>query len=352
MSLPKTGRKSRSDKNPAAGACPLIFHTPEEDMIAAGESCQAALTAEGFRRDVLAGLSQPVKSLPCKYLYDKEGARWFEAICELEEYYPTRTEVAILRQNMKEIVSLLGPNCCLVELGSGSSFKTRLLLDHLQRPAGYIPVDVAREQLLECSAGLAEDYPGLEVLPVCADYTQPFILPGPPPGSKEKTVFFPGSTIGNFEPDEAGFFLRRIAGLCDANGGLLVGVDLKKDPQVLQPAYNDAQGVTAKFNLNLLARANRELDAAFALSQFEHQAIYNQEAGRIEMHLVSRRRQIVPLNGTEFSFAEGESIVTEHSYKYTRDEFRELAAWAGFEVVRCWTDDNHWFSVQYLVSAV
>jgi dimethylhistidine N-methyltransferase len=309
---------------------------------------EAALTAEGFRRDVLAGLSRPKKTLPCKYLYDEHGARLFEAICELEEYYPTRTEMSILRQNIREIASLLGPGSNLVELGSGSSRKTRLLLEHLERPASYLPVDVARTQLLECSARLAQDYAGLEVWPVCADYTSEFELPDPPPDAGRTTVFFPGSTIGNFEPEEAGLFLRRIARLCGPTGGFLVGVDLKKAPQVLTPAYNDSQGITAKFNLNLLARANRELQAGFDLSLFRHQAFYNEAAGRIEMHLVSRRRQAVPVDGLEFVFAEGESIVTEHSYKYTLREFRQLAAWAGFKVVRCWTDERRWFSVQYL----
>jgi len=202
---------------------------------------EAELTRENFRRDVWKGLSRPVKSLPCKYFYDQEGARLFEAICELEEYYPTRTEVGILRRNIKEIAPLPGPDCSLVELGSGSSMKTRLLLDHLDRPACYVPVDVARTQLLECSASLALDYVGMEVLPVWADYTHHFELPDFPSISRRTMVFFPGSTIGNFEPDEAVHFLERIAGFCGAEGGLLIGVDLKKDPCVLHHAYNDAR---------------------------------------------------------------------------------------------------------------
>jgi dimethylhistidine N-methyltransferase len=308
-----------------------------------------ALTGAGvFLRDVLAGLSQSKKTLPCKYLYDEQGARLFEAICELEEYYPTRTEVSILEHHIEEIVSLVPPRSNLVDLGSGSSLKTRLLLEHLDRPASCLPVDVAQTQLAECSARLARDFAGVEVCPICADYTHNFSLPDPLPGSGPTTVFFPGSTIGNFEPEEARHFLRRIGRFCHPAGGVLIGVDLKKTPQLLHAAYNDAQGVTAQFNLNLLARANRELEAGFDLSQFEHQAVYNEAAGRIEMHLVSRRPQTVPVDGHRFTFAAGESIVTEHSYKYTLAEFRGLAADAGFDVARSWTDARHWFSVHYL----
>jgi dimethylhistidine N-methyltransferase len=308
-----------------------------------------ALSAEGFRRDVLAGLSAPTKTLPCIYLYDEKGARLFEAICELEEYYPTRTELSILRRNIHEIASLLGPHANLVELGSGNCLKTRLLLGHLDHPMGYSPVDVARPQLIECSTRLARAYPGLAVEPVCADYTRPFALPALPAGTGRTTVFFPGSTIGNFEPEDAAHFLRRIARLCGPTGGLLVGVDLKKSPETLNAAYNDAQGVTADFNLNLLARINRELQGEFDLEQFQHRAFYNAPAGRIEMHLVSSRQQTVAVDGHHFAFAEGESIVTEHSYKYTVDEFRRLATRAGFEVARHWSDARRWFSVQYLV---
>lgn len=307
-----------------------------------------ALSTEHFRRDVLAGLSAPKKTLPCKYLYDEQGALLFEAICELEEYYPTRTELSILRENIDEIASLLGPRANLVELGSGNCLKTRLLLDNLDHPAGYSPVDVAHPQLLECSARLARAYPGLAVEPVCADYTGPFALPAPAAGSGRTTVFFPGSTIGNFEPEDAVRFLQRIPRLCGPAGGLLVGVDLKKASQTLHAAYNDAQGVTADFNLNLLARINRELQGDFDLEQFQHRAIYNAVAGRIEMRLVSSRRQTARVDGRTFDFSRGESIVTEHSYKYALAEFRRLAARAGFEVARHWRDQHRWFSVQYL----
>jgi dimethylhistidine N-methyltransferase len=320
-----------------------------QTMIGKRELGAAESARENFRRDLVEGLSRPLKRLPCKYFYDEEGSRLFEAICELDEYYPTRTELGILRRAIREIARLWGPDCSLVELGSGSSMKTRLLLDHLDRPVCYVPIDVARTQLLECSANLARDYAGLEVLPVCADYTNHFELPDFSHISKRTMVFFPGSTIGNFEPQEAAHFLRRIRGFCGADGGLLIGVDLKKDRRVLTPAYNDAQGVTAAFNLNVLARANRELDARFDLAQFQHHAYYNEKEGRIEMHLVSRRRQTVSANGSRFFFAKGESIVTEHSYKYSPEEFLRLVVRAGWEMRQFWTDVNKWFGVYYVV---
>ena len=307
----------------------------------------AALCKEEFRRDVLTGLARPAKTLPCKYLYDEQGARLFEAICELEEYYPTRTEVAILRRHIGEISRLLGRGCHVVDLGSGSGHKTRLLLEHLDWPASCAPVDVAGPQLVQSSAGLARAFPGLEVRPICADYTNGFHLPHLPADSERIVVFFPGSTIGNFEPQEARAFLRRLMCVCGPRVGVLLGVDLKKDPRVLHAAYNDAAGVTARFNLNLLARVNRELDADFDLAAFRHQALYNQRAGRIEMHLVSRCAQRVAIGAERFSFACGESIVTEHSYKYTLAQFHRLAAQAGFGLVRCWTDPAQWFSVNY-----
>jgi dimethylhistidine N-methyltransferase len=316
----------------------------QEHVLSAGE-----LTMEDFRRDVLAGLSLQEKTLPCKYLYDERGARLFEQICELEEYYPTRTELAILKWHLREIAALPGRHCRVVELGSGSGLKTRLLLEHLDHPAAYVPVDVSRAQLFECAERLARQHPGTEVQPVCADYTNDFELPEPPARAQRTVIFFPGSTIGNFEPSEAKYFLARMAHLCGRDGGILLGVDLKKSLSMLKRAYNDSRGITAEFNLNLLDRINRELDGDFDRSQFWHHAVYNETAGRIEMLLVSARRQTVRVCGQEFHFAAGESIVTEHSYKYTPGEFRRLAVRAGLEVERCWTDDRRWFSVQYLV---
>ncbi len=309
---------------------------------------ETALATETFRNDVWAGLSRPQKSLPCKYLYDEQGAQLFESISELEDYYLTRTELSILKENITEIARLLGPCSNIVDLGSGNGVKSRLLLEHMDRPASYLPVDVARTQLLECSTRFEADYPDLEVQPVCADYTCDFELPAPPRHSGHTTVFFPGSTVGNFEPHEAALFLRRMARLCGATGGLLIGVDLRKPQQVLHRAYNDRQGVTACFNLNLLTRANRELGANFELAHFEHRAVFDKTASRIEMHLVSRRRQTVLIEDREFVFLDGESIVTEHSYKYTLSRFRQMTARAGFQRVCHWCDERNWFSVQYL----
>jgi dimethylhistidine N-methyltransferase len=281
---------------------------------------------DNFRTDVLRGLSSSSKSVPCKYLYDQRGARLFEAICELEEYYPTRTEAQILWRNVDEIVSILGPRCRIIELGSGSSAKTRLLLDHLDRPANFVPVDVACEQLMQSAATLAREYPALEVRPVCADYTTDFNLPDLTVSSARTAALFLGSTIGNFEPVQAVEFLRQIGRFCGTDGSLLIGVDLKKDPDVLNHAYNDSQGVTADFNLNLLARMRRELQARVDLPLYQHHAFYNDPAGRIEMHLVSRRPQNIVVGERDFVFAKDETILTEHSYKYTPSEFRELAA--------------------------
>jgi L-histidine Nalpha-methyltransferase len=320
-----------------------------ENLIDETGSCGAELTLEHFRNDMLAGLSRSQKTVPCKYLYDEKGAQLFEQICELGEYYPTRTEVKILKKNIGEIAAWMGPECNLIEFGSGSSMKTRFLLEHIDHPARYIPIDVARTQLLESSARLAEEHPKLEVIPICADYTNDFQLPSLSDATGRPIVFFPGSTIGNFEPEEAESFLRRVVRLCGEEGGLLLGVDLKKDSSVLNPAYNDAEGITAEFNLNLLVRANRELGANFQPPAFRHHAFYNSDEGRIEMHLISRRPQSVSVCGEEFSFELAESILTEYSYKYTPEEFALLAARAGFKVVRCWTDERKWFSVQFLM---
>ena len=296
----------------------------------------------------VAGLSRPQKTLPCKFLYDEEGSRLFNEICELEEYYPTRTENQILRDNINEIASLIGSECRLVEFGSGSSTKTRHLLTHLPSMSGYIPIDISGPQLLESAAQLAGEFPGLEINPLEADYGEISEIPDTKRKPRRTVAFFPGSTIGNFDPVAAVAFLRNIAFLCGSDGGLLIGVDRKKPRQILEPAYNDRKGVTAKFNLGILARANRELGADFDLSAFRHHAPYNETHGRIEMHLVSKRAQIVNLDSQEFRFEEGEYITTEHSYKYTLPGFAGLALRAGFELVRNWEDRNHLFSVLFL----
>jgi dimethylhistidine N-methyltransferase len=310
--------------------------------------CDLAPPANHFRADVLRGLSGPRKELPCKYFYDEAGSRLFERICELPEYYPTRTELAIMQRHGADMAAHLGPGCLVIEYGSGSSVKSRLLLDQLVTPAGYVPVDISREHLRRSAAALARRYPHVPVLPVCADFTQPLRLPAQGRQPRRRVVYFPGSTIGNFTPEEAAELLRRTARLCGPGGGLLLGADMQKDPRLLHAAYNDAQGVTAAFNRNLLVRINRELGADFQPEQFWHHAFYNPAPGRIEMHLLSRQEQTVHLGADTFSFAEGEPICTEYSYKYTPARLQRLAAAGGFEVRRVWADERKYFSVLYL----
>jgi dimethylhistidine N-methyltransferase len=248
------------------------------------------------------------------------------------------------------MVGLLGPRVLLIEYGSGDCSKARFLLDHLHQPVAYVPIDISRERLLSAARGLVGDYPEMEVLPVCADYTSGFDLPDPKRSSERAVVYFPGSTIGNFDPLPAKLFLEHVAGVCGPGGGLLIGVDLKKDPLVLHRAYNDSLGVTAAFNLNLLERVNRELNCDFRRDWFQHYAFYNPRESRVELHLVSLREQTVHVDNVGIPFVEGESIWTESSYKFTLDEFEQMALAAGFKVERAWTDEQQWFSVQYLVS--
>jgi dimethylhistidine N-methyltransferase len=298
--------------------------------------------------ELLLGLSRHPKSIPPKFFYDEIGCQLFDEICGLDEYYLTRTEAGILSERITEICDLCGPECCLVEFGSGTNAKTRILLDHLRAPAAYVPVDIARADLLRSSARLARIYPELCIAPVCADFTRVFTLPEIPGGARRTVAFFPGSTIGNLEPAEAENFLSRVAILCGAGGAFLIGVDLKKDRLTLVRAYNDARGVTARFNLNLLARINHSFGAGIRGDKFQHHAFYNEEFGRIEMHLVSLVEQTVQLNGTAFFFEKGEHIVTEHSYKYSVDEFAKLAGRSGWTVKKVWIDAGNLFSVQYL----
>ncbi|HVK19390.1 MAG TPA: L-histidine N(alpha)-methyltransferase [Fimbriiglobus sp.] len=302
--------------------------------------------AAQFLADALAGLRHSQKVLPCKYLYDAAGSALFDAICETPEYYPTRTELAIMRAHADEMGARLGPGCQVVEYGSGSGVKTRLLLRHLPRPAAYVPVDISVDHLHRSAKELAARFPEVEVQPVAADFTRPFEVPDPAVATRRRVVYFPGSTIGNFGPAEALTLLTGIAGLSGPGGALLIGVDLKKEPEILNAAYNDAAGVTAAFNRNLLARMNRELGADFDLSAFRHRAFYNEAAGRVEMHLDSTRDQIVRLGGQAIRFAAGESIHTENSYKYAPNEFEQLASRAGLRLVTFWTDPRRLFSVQ------
>jgi dimethylhistidine N-methyltransferase len=303
---------------------------------------------ERFLADALAGLRQPNKTLPCKYFYDAEGSKLFDQICLVPEYYPTRTELRILRSHAADMALCLGPETLLVEYGSGSSLKTRRLLDRLVRPAAYVPVDISREHLLESALALRIDYPDLEILPVCADFAVALTLPRPWRPARRRAVYFPGSTIGNFPAADAVALMAGVARLVGRGGAFLVGVDLKKDPRLLERAYDDAAGVTAAFNLNLLARMNRELEADFDLRRFSHHAVWVEGASRIEMHLVSEAEQVVHVDGVPIRFERGESICTEHSHKYTLDGFARLAKRAGLAVRRVWTDPDARFSVQYL----
>ena len=300
-----------------------------------------------FLTDVIAGLSSNPRALPCKYFYDERGAALFQKICDLPEYYITRTEIDILDRNRADIASHLGPDIELIGLGTGAGTKTRILIEALERPAVYIPVDISEKQLRESTVLFRKIFPDLEILPVCADYLQPVVLPSARHKPARNIVYFPGSTIGNFEPSEAIEFLSRIANVCREDGGLLIGVDLKKDPHLLEAAYNDAAGVTAQFNLNVLERVNRELGADFDLDQWRHRAIYNATAGRIEMYLISEVDQFVHIDEQKFHFRRSEKITTEYSYKYAPEEFAELAANSGFKFVRMWTDDARLFGVFY-----
>lgn len=299
--------------------------------------------------DVLRGLALPTKNIPSLYFYDQRGSELFDAITRLPEYYPTRTEIAILEAHGAEIASALGPGVRLIELGSGSALKTELLLSRLDRPAAYVPVEISREHLLASAARIAADFPDLEVLPVTADFTEAFDLPEPTRHAVRRNIaFFPGSTIGNFPRRMAADLLGATSREVGPGGAMLIGVDLVKDRSVLEMAYNDPAGVTAEFNLNLLARLNRELAADFDLDGFHHEAVWDEAAGRIEMRLVSQRAQRVCVSGQAFEFAPGEVLVTEYSHKYTLDGFRALAERNGFSVVRVWTDPERLFSVQLL----
>jgi len=307
-------------------------------------------TESPFLAEVLQGLDKHPKTLPSKFFYDARGSELFEQITELDEYYPTRTELGILESARDEIAEVLGDRCALVEYGSGSGLKTRLLLESLRDPTGYIPVEISQSALDQSVVALGAQFPRLDVEPVCADYTRPFQLPGLATTSKRRAVFFPGSTIGNFTPEQAIAFMGQMREHVGEGGAVVIGVDLKKDPARLHAAYNDSEGVTAAFNLNVLQRINETLGANFDLEKMAHYALYNPVAGRIEMHLVSLARQELRVGDAQFVLEEGETILTEYSYKYTVKQFGALAAKAGLERVRTWTDPEHLFSVHYLVA--
>jgi dimethylhistidine N-methyltransferase len=305
-----------------------------------------------FLAEVIGGLSSSPRTLPCKFFYDERGADLFQKICELPEYYITRTETELLRRYAPEISESIGPNAALIGFGTGAGIKTRMLLQQLQNPIAYIPVDISKQRLVDSAIELSHAMPALEILPVCADYLQELQLPKPLRKPDHVAVFFPGSTIGNLEPHVAQDFLRRVCRLCGKSGGLIIGIDLQKSREILEAAYNDSAGVTAEFNLNLLARANRELGADFDLARWKHRAVYNEAEGRIEMHLLSEGDQTVHVGGREFRFAPGEKIVTEFSYKHTLDGFARLAASSGFrEASRVWTDPEQMFAIFHFAVA-
>jgi L-histidine N-alpha-methyltransferase len=320
------------------------------DALPGSPALAAGATDRGsseFARDVIAGLQANPKRIPPKYFYDTAGSRLFERITALPEYYPTRTEMQILRDRAGAIAALVPTEGALVEFGSGSSAKVRLLLDKLPKLGAYVPVDISGEFLGDEARRLRAEHPGLQVVPVAADFTKPFAMPETVRGLP-RAGFFPGSTIGNFDPDDAKAFLRNAAGVLGQGAAFIVGVDLVKDEEILNRAYDDAQGVTAAFNLNLLARINREIKAGFDLDAFAHHAFFNEEQSRIEMHLVSRKAQQVHVAGATFAFDEGETIHTENSYKYTVDGFLRLAADAGWRGSDVWTDRDRLFSVHAL----
>ena len=304
---------------------------------------------ESFLDAVLEGLARAEKAIPCRFLYDARGSELFDRICELPEYYPTRTETAILTASASDIARRVGPRAQLVELGSGSSIKVRILLEAFETPSAYVAVDVSREHLRRAASALADDFPEVQVAAICADYAAAFPLPELPSVGRA-LAFFPGSTIGNLEPDEALAFLKLWARRLGPDAAMLVGVDLKKEDHVLHAAYDDSQGVTAAFTLNILARANAELGADFDLDGFAHQARYNAVDGRVEIHLRSLRPQTATVAGRTFRFARGERIHVEHSYKYAIDQFQALATLAGFAPEAVYTDPAGLFSVHYLAT--
>jgi len=300
---------------------------------------------DNFAQEIHSGLSQTPKRLSPKHFYDQKGSELFDQICQLEEYYPTRTEIALLTEHANDFSQLMGEQSILFELGSGSSLKIRILLEAL-KPSRYVPMDISKEHLIASSNQLAKDYPWLEVHANRVDYSQPWEVPDFGPG--RYNAFFPGSSIGNFEPQAAVKLLQQIAQLVGRQGGLLIGVDLKKDKQRLEAAYNDKKGVTAAFNLNLLHHINSRIDSDLDATNFSHTAIYNEPLGRIEMHLVSQCSQSFRIGEHCYRMQKGETIHTESSYKYAVEEFHQLAKLAGFYPEKVWTDTEQLFSIHYL----
>ncbi|WP_290777170.1 L-histidine N(alpha)-methyltransferase [Exiguobacterium sp. UBA5002] len=301
---------------------------------------------QNMRLEVIEGLMREQKVLPAKYFYDHIGSQLFEQITQQPEYYPTRTELAILEQHRAEIARSIGDVHTLIEYGSGSSRKIQMLLETFTHLDTYMPIDISKDFLMESARQLSERYPALHIKAVCGDYSQSISLPVEE--SQKRVIFFPGSTIGNFEPEEAMRFLRHSSRILETGDGFLIGVDLKKSVDVLERAYNDAAGVTEAFNLNMLTHLNQMLEGTFDVTRFEHHAFYNEEKGRIEMHLRSQLDQLVQVGDVTVPFKQGETIHTENSYKYSKEEFETLARQSGFHSVNCWIDDDERFSVHYL----
>jgi dimethylhistidine N-methyltransferase len=307
--------------------------------------------SDTVKAEIIAGLRQSPKRIQSKFFYDERGSKLFEEITRLEEYYLTRVEIEILRQHLGEMSALIGPGAIVIEFGTGAGIKTRMLLEAIETPRAYIPIDISREPLFEASQDLSLRFPSLDIRPVCADYTSTVAIPLVRESTGKKVVFFPGSTIGNFTPDEAIGFLKQVASLVGPDGGLLIGFDRTKDPHVLEAAYNDSNGVTAEFNLNLIRRINSEFSASLPKENFEHFAFFNSEESRIEMHLVSRFHQTLSLDDEAIHFDKGEHIITEYSYKYSSAAFQDILNQSGLIAQARWTDAKGYFEVCYATVA-
>ncbi len=305
------------------------YYTPEQEAIV---------------EEIIESLSQAQKTLSCKYFYDEKGSDLFEEIVELDEYYLTRTETSIMNNNIEEISRLIGKNCILIEPGSGSGQKIKILLDNLIFPSAYVPIDISESYVKDSANKLSKNYPDLKILPIIADYTGEFKLPGFNFEHENLVVYYPGSTIGNFSPEKAKEFLKKIAHMCGKDSYLLLGIDLKKDKEVLEKAYNDGSGITRKFNINILENLNNLIESNFELDQWAHKAFFNEDKSRIEMHLVSKEKQNVNINGYTVSFNKGETIHTENSHKYSIDKFCELIS-DDYRMNKVWTDKENKFAV-------
>jgi L-histidine Nalpha-methyltransferase len=320
----------------------LARFRPHTDL---DDAFDIAVTDRALADEVIAGLRRTPKEIASSWFYDETGSTLFDMICDLPEYYPTRVEMAIMRARVSEMAELIGEGAAIVEFGSGTSMKTRLLLDRLDADV-YVPIDIAFTHLLDAASAIARDYPWLAIAPLCADFTKPIDLPRRAAENARKVIYFPGSTIGNFEPAAAHDLLSRMRAMIGEGGAVLIGVDLKKDPTILERAYNDVAGITAKFNLNVLRHVNRVLNGNFRLDSFAHDAVWVDSLSRVEMRLVSKRQQRFEVAGETIAIAAGEYIRTECCYKYTLAAFAEIAESAGLGVKRVWLDDDSQFSVQ------